>query len=155
MIGTDVGSQSHGNIGGDDLDDAPEGVPGPTGGIDLIGHGPAGDRVDAAHRIRRQPVLVVGGGARGVIRQGGRVDTDDVADHCDTRDLAEHGLGDGAQGDARSGFPGGGPLQHGAGVGKVVLEQARQVGVARPGPGQGTVAGYLAGVAGPGVLEQL
>ncbi|KXW71501.1 hypothetical protein MPHL43072_15880 [Mycolicibacterium phlei DSM 43072] len=98
------------------------------------------------------PMEMTWGQIRGLRRRAdvrlGGADGDDVRDHLDAERLLEEVAGDGAGGDAGRGLAGAGALQHRAGVVEAVLEHARVVGVAGPGPGQRRVAGAFGQLSG-------
>ena len=128
----------------DDFKDAADGVAGAQSEIDFGLHALLGLGVDAAEQnlflVAQRRNLFPGG----VAVQFGAADADDVAGDFDAQDF-EQQLGDGAGGDPRGRLAGRCPLEHIAGVGKIVLERAGKVGVAGPRRGHGLV---LCGIAG-------
>jgi hypothetical protein len=104
---------------------------------------PAGrHRVQAAHRVGVEPVLVVGGRQR-LRRRADRAEADDVADQPDAGGLHEQRAGHRAERDARGRLPGAGAFQHRPRVVEAVLLHAGQVGVPRARPGQRRGAGLV------------
>ena len=63
-------AQADGDPGGDDLDDAAEGVAVLSGGVDVLDHRGADGRVGAAHGIGGQALLVLRAGPGNVVGQG-------------------------------------------------------------------------------------
>ena len=107
-----------------------------------------------AHRRGVDRVPVVRGRQRSV---DGVTLTDrhHVRDDLGTEHGTQELLGDGAEGDPGRGLPGGGPLQHRAGVVEAVLLHAGEVGVTGPGPGQRGVAGQRLQGVGGGVVRRV
>src|SRR5690606_37849878 len=139
-VPVDVAAQAGRQPVGDDFDDSAEGVAGLAGVVYFGDHAGAGLRVEAAHRVGVDAGEVLRGGDGGVVGDGDAAHRHDVADDFHAERLAEELAGDFTQGDARGGLAGAGALQDRAGFVIAVLLHAHEVGVPRPGAGQGGVA---------------
>ena len=148
----DVAAEPHGQAAHDDLEAPAQRVSLFAGLVDGLDHGGAGLRVQGADRRGVGRGVQVGGQA---LRDVGLDGTDpgDVAAHR-RAERAQKRLGHRAAGDPSRRLASGGPLQHVPGVAAVVLEDAREVGVARPGEVDGAqrlrVAVGLRGAVGHG-----